>query len=1205
MACPSCGAENRPGRRFCAECGTALAAPCPACGASNEPGEKFCGECGTRLAVEALAAGAQPAPQATGQPADSTAASAGSGAERRLVSVLFADLEGFTALSEQRDAEEVRDLQSRYFTTLERIIGRYGGTVEKFIGDAVMAVWGTPTAHEDDPERAVRAALEATDAVAGLAGEVGLSELHLRAAVMTGEAVVALGARGQGMVTGDLVNTASRLQSAAPAGAVLIGETTYRAVKDAVACEPFADQAVKGKAAPVAAWRALQVVSRRGGSGRGAGLEPPFVGRAAELRLLKDLYHAATSERRTRLVSVTGVAGVGKSRLVAELQKYLDGIVETTYWHQGRSPSYGEGVTFWALGEMVRRRAGIAETDDEATSREKLAAATRQFVPEGDERTWIEPRLAALLGLDAMPDGERGVLFAAWRTFFERIAERGPVVLVFEELQWADHGLLDFIESLLQWSRDRPLFIVTLGRPELLDRRPTWGAGQRDFTSLHLDPLPEAAMRELLAGTVPGLPEAAVRSIVARAEGIPLYAVETLRTLIDGGQLVPDEAGRYRLTGELPRLEVPPTLQALIGARLDALEPAERALVQDAAVLGQSFTPAALSAVSGQAPDGLESVLQRLVRKELLAHDMDPRSPERGQYAFVQSLIREVAYGTLARSDRRSRHLAAARFFEAAGDEELAGVLAGHYVAALRASADGPEADALASQARIALRAAAERAAALHSHEQAIAYVEQALEITSDASEVAALHERAAASAQVDARYERVEEHARAALEHYRSVDDLAGVARAATRLGRARSMLSELGASRRDLEGAVTGTEALGDHPDRAELIAELARTLMLADKSGPAIEMADRALLMAAPLDLAPVIVEALITRGAAIGKSGRQTEALAITLGAAELASMRGLVSSELRARYNVTGQLLTEDPRAALANARVAYDRARRIGQRQWTLTFANWVSGAAFWTGEWEDSFAVALEHEAEDLPPPARLTLATNRASHLALLGRLEEAEAALAGAEPLLSVIDRPDDRAIFLLNRWFLTFARRSFAAAFDDALEIFRVNPQFALPAHDCAARAATWLRDPARLAAAVEGIRRQPDPGRLSDAVLAGARAALAGLEGRRDEAVAIYRDVLARFRELDVPVWLAIYLVEFVFVVGPDLPETRAAAAEARELIGRLGLRPYGELLEMALSRQPEAASPATTSSSRGVEPSPSAAPTRAGNGGSR
>ncbi|MGI8928286.1 MAG: ATP-binding protein [Candidatus Limnocylindrales bacterium] len=657
------------------------------------------------------------------------------------MTVLFVDLVGFTPFAEERDAEAVRETLDQYFAIARLAVERHGGTIEKFIGDAVMAVWGTPIAHEDDAERAVRAAMELLDGVHGLGHDISA-----RAGIVTGEAAVTIGAQGQGMVAGDLVNTASRLQSVAPTGTILVNASTMNAASAAIAFEPAGEQELKGKRAPVDAFRAIRVIANRGGQNKSEGLEAPFVGREEELRLLKEQLHATTRDGRARLVSISGPAGIGKSRLTWEFEKYVDGVVETIYWHRGRSPAYGEGVTFWALGEMVRRRSELAEGDDEATTRARIAATVDQWVIDEDERSWVGNALLALLGLESAPPGGRDVLFAAWRVFFERIAEQSTAALVFEDIQWADSGMLDFIESMLEWSKNKPLLIVTVARPELYERRPGWGSGHRLLTAIPLEPLSEEKMRELLAGLVPGLPEQAIQAVLRRADGIPLYAVETVRMLVSEGRVEAVD-GVYRPTGDLTELAVPETLRSLIASRLDGLEGADRSLLQDAAVVGQRFTTATLAAVSGLSTDEIETRLRNMVKRELLDLEVDPRSPERGQYGFVQSLIREVAYGTLARRERRSRHVAAVRYYEALGDDELAGVLATHYLAAHEASADGPEADAVAAQARIALRGAAERAASLGAHAQAVGYLDQALPVTSEPLDRAALLELAAESA--------------------------------------------------------------------------------------------------------------------------------------------------------------------------------------------------------------------------------------------------------------------------------------------------------------------------------------------------------------------------------------------------------------------------------------------------------------------------
>ena len=506
VACSSCGGENPLGSRFCNRCGGRLAAQCTSCGAANVPDAAFCNQCGAQLGG---------GPDATAAPIAASVAGASptaAAAERRLVSILFADLVGFTTLSEGRDPEETRELLSRYFEVAREIVERYAGTVEKFIGDAVMAVWGTPTAQEDDAERAVRAALDLVAAVEQLGPGIAA-----RAGVLTGEAAVTLGAKGQGMVAGDPVNTASRLQSAAAPGSVLVAESTMHAASRAIAFEAAGEHVLKGKAAPVPAWRAVRVVAERGGRGRTETLEAPFVGRDEELRLLKDLLHATSREGRARLVSVIGPGGIGKTRLSWELNKYVDGLAESVWWHVGRSPAYGEGISFWALGEMVRRRCGLAETDDEPTTRAAVAATVAEHVADETERRWIGGALLTLLGVGAATTAP-AELFGAWRAFFERLADTGTVALVFEDFNYADAGLIDFVDHLLEWSRNRPIYVVTLARPDLLERRTDWHA-KRNFTAVTLEPLPDAAMRQLLDGLVPGLPAAAADAIVARADG--------------------------------------------------------------------------------------------------------------------------------------------------------------------------------------------------------------------------------------------------------------------------------------------------------------------------------------------------------------------------------------------------------------------------------------------------------------------------------------------------------------------------------------------------------------------------------------------------------------------------------------------------------------------------------------------------------------
>ena len=984
LTCSNCGTANDASRKFCAECGQRLASTCQVCGTVNQAGAKFCGECGNVVGDGTeLAAGGVELPA----PGIETPV-----AERRLVSVLFTDLVGFTSLSESRDAEDTRELLSRYFETAREIVDRHGGVIEKFIGDAVMAVWGTPIAHEDDAERAVRTALQLVEAVGHL--ESGGQLLQARAGVLTGEAAVTIGAAGQGMVAGDLVNTASRLQSAAAPGSVLVGEETRRAAGGAIAFEDAGGQQLKGKESPVPAWRAVAVVARRGGQGRAATLEPPFVGRDEELRTLKDQFHATAREGKPRLVTLVGQAGIGKSRLGWELEKYLDGVVEPIFWHEGRSPSYGEGISYWALAEMIRGRAGIADSEEPEAARHRLDEMLTQMVPDPTERRWIEPRLTGLLGLEELPSESREELFAAWRTFFERMAEQATVLLVFWDLQWADQGLLDFIEHLLTWARTSPVFVLAEARPELFERRPGWGVTVRSSTSIHLEPLSDSDMRTLLFGLVPSLPDHALRAIVERAAGVPLYAVETLRMLIDRGVLKAQADGaHYALAADLPELTVPASLHALVAARLDTLEHDARTLTTNAAVLGLSFTVESLRALSELEPDSIARQLEALVRREVLVLDADPRSPERGQYRFIQGVVREVAYQSLAKRDRRAKHLAAARYFEALGEDELAGVLASHYLAAYRATPEGPEADALAAQARVALRAAAERAAALHSQIGALGYLNQAIGVTDDPREQALLHERAATAATHAARMPEGLGHAQQAERIFNTLGDRLGVLR--TRTLQAYTKLAEHGD--RDaiaiLEGALAEVSDLPPSAEIALAQSELARAHMVAGSS-QAIVWAN--MVLARPeLVNAHVLVMTLITKGTAQINEGFLTEGEVVLRGAIIVADRLGDQMSALRARNNLLGVVEPVNLEDALALVRETFEIAKRFGEQTWVQQALGTGLTGSFDLGRWDDW----MEEAREQMPQAAefyRLWYRAEEAHRMAYRGQLAEASAIL-----------------------------------------------------------------------------------------------------------------------------------------------------------------------------------------------------------------
>ena len=946
---------------------------------------------------------------------------------------------------------------------------------------------------------------------------------------------------------------------------MLVGESTFHAAGGAIAFEPAGEQLLKGKTAPVPAYRALRVVARRGGAGRSERLEAPFVGRAPELRMLKDFHVATGAERRPRLVSIIGQGGIGKSRLVWEFQKYMDGVTEVVYWHQGRSPAYGEGISFWALAEMVRGRAGISDADDPAEARAKLASTLDEWLTDESERRWVETSLLQLLGLEAGEGAERTEresLFAAWRVFFERIAERGVVVMVFEDLQWADGGLLDFIEHVLEWSRDRPIYLITLARPELLDRRSDWGAGRRSFTSLLLEPLDASSMRQLLAGLVPGLPDAAVGRILERADGVPLYAVETVRMLVSEG-LLAAEGGTYRPVGDLSQLSVPPSLHALIASRLDGLDPGDRSLLQAGSVIGKSFSVNAIAAVSSQTAEEVAPRLRDLVRRELLTLEADPRSPELGQYGFVQGLIREVAYGTLARGDRRRLHLAAARHFETLDDEGIAGALAEHYISAYRAQPDGPEGEAVAAQARVALRGAADRARSLGSFSQAVRFLEQALEVTTDRVEQFQLHAAASEAAQTAGRLDDEMRHSTMALELARAGDDqlhtMAAIDLHALSLMNSGQMVEAIEL----LTAARDEFRDLSETVEYVNLSTELARASLLNGRTADALRLADETLPTAERLQLIRETLHLIITRGPALANLGRLREGVVTLVGAVEVSSSYGIPDVELRARTNLSFAAAAEDPQLSYRVAREGVELARRLGFRGFGYYLLGNAADMGIRIGDWEWSIAELEDAvNVDDEDTVARLRLAQIRG----LQGVDVEAQL----AEHAARVAELTEFQAIATVSevRALVALARGEWARALELAQASYRLVIGPDASALYTAARAAAWVGDAEALMEVLRLIEGQP--GRVPATLAREARAALAALEGRRGEALAGFVDALRRWRELGAGMEAAMCGLDFVTMLGPSEPEARAAADDAAALFDRLGAQPLRDRVAAAL-----------------------------------
>jgi class 3 adenylate cyclase/tetratricopeptide (TPR) repeat protein len=657
---------------------------CPGCGTENVATARFCNGCAAPLAVAA-------------SPSE----------ERKIVSVLFCDLVGFTADSEGADPEDVRARIRPYHAALRLELERYGGTVEKFIGDAVMAVFGAPVAHEDDPERAVRAGLRSIEAIAELNEREPELELQVRVGINTGPAVVALQARpelGEGIVAGDVVNTAARIQSAAPVNEVAVSEETFRQTERVFAYEPLPPADAKGKSEPLRLYRAIEARGRFG-----ADLirthESVFVGRDVEKTLLQGLFDRCARDSTVELVTLVGEPGVGKSRLCAELFRYVDERPELIRWRQGRCLPYGEGITFWALGELVKSHAGVFESDSPETAAAKLDEA----LPDVEERDWLRARLLPLVGIDSGQSESREESFAAWRRFVESIAADGPAVVVVEDLHWADAPLLEFLSYFAEWAEGVPLLLLCTARPELFERHGTWGAGTRNAHTINLSPLSDRETSELVAGLVEqNVSEQVRQAILEQAGGNPLYAEEFVRLVADRGL---GDAGSG--------IAFPESVQALIAARLDTLVPERKGLLQDAAVIGKVFWAGALAAMGGVDLREVELALHELSRRELVRPARRSTMEREQEFTFWHALVRDVAYEQIPRAARIRKHRAAAAWLEdKAGDraEDLADVLAHHYLAALelaRATGDSAVAGELRLSARRMLELAGDRAAPL------------------------------------------------------------------------------------------------------------------------------------------------------------------------------------------------------------------------------------------------------------------------------------------------------------------------------------------------------------------------------------------------------------------------------------------------------------------------------------------------------------
>ncbi len=905
VACPTCGFENLEGARFCSSCGTAL------------------------VAAEAPAAARR---------------------ERKFATALFADLVGSTELAEREDPEVVQAVIGRAFDRLAAEIERYGGLLEKFMGDAVLAVFGVPHAHEDDPERAVRAGLEMQAVLnelnRGFASE-GRPILQMRIGIEAGEVLVdlerATGPRDR-MLTGDAVNTAARLQTAAEPGRVVAGPAVYASTKDVIDFGELPPLALKGKARPVPAWQALRVKARRAGVRPPLGLEARLVGRDEELSVLKQTLHRVEQEGRPALVTVLGNAGVGKSRLTWELQKYVEGLPQFVYWRKGRCLAYGN-LSYSALAEAVKAQCEVLEDDSPDVVTEKVHRAVGDLFEEPDAAD-VEAHVLTLVGAGPDQRFPREALFDSWRRFLERLAARYPLVLVLEDIHWADEGLLDFVDHLADWAQGA-IYVVTMARPELLETRPGWGGGKRNYAAIFLDPLsPEengAMIDDLLATSLP--PELK-RLVIERSEGNPLYTEEIVRMFIDRGVLRATEAALWEVARSVDEVEVPRSIQGLIAARLDSLPPEEKALLQDAAVVGRAFWLGSVALLGGLDAGRARELLGRLRVKEIVVPREPPTFSGELELAFRHVLIRDVAYESLPKSLRADKHVQVAGWAqERAGErsEEMAELIATHYTEALRyvreLGATETERSGVAQEALRWAKAAGERALRLWQPRAALRWFRTSIDIAESAAsgpgDLAGLWESYADACTWGVEsYAEQERALQEALRGFEATGDASGLGRVETKLVRIAFNSGDDEAVQAHTASALAHLEPLGDGGDLAEALHWLGWFHWRRGHLDEAEPILRRAVGIAERTGAGVTRGAALQTLGLALCNGGEATEGLAMVEESFRIARATGDMVLLARCYNNLPSTLreYAPDPSRAEAILREGLAFAERAGLR---------------------------------------------------------------------------------------------------------------------------------------------------------------------------------------------------------------------------------------------------------------------------------
>ena len=950
---------------------------CPRCGNENRADARFCNECGASLAP-----------------------AGGQREERKVVTIVFADLVGSTARAESLDPEDVRAILSPYHARLRHELERYGGTVEKFIGDAVVGVFGAPVAHEDDAERAVRAALAIQEAIAELNEEDPVLALEVRIGVNTGEALVALDARpefGEAMVSGDVINTCARVQGAAPPGGVLVGLQTHRATERAIDYADHAALSAKGKAEPVAVW--LAVAPRAGfGVEHGDTGKAPLVGRERELMLLTDALARVRSDERPQLVTLVGVPGIGKSRLVHELWQQVDADSDLIVWRRGRSLPYGEGIAYWALGEIVKAQAGILESNDGREAAAKLTRTVAALLPDRGEAAWVERHLRPLVGLpvdEATPAREEA--FAARRRFLETLAENGPAVLVFEDLHWADDDLLDFVDELADRLDSVPLLIVCTARPELLSRRPGWGGGKANAATASLEQLSDTDTARLLGALLDRsvLPAETQEAVLRRAGGIPLFAEEYAR-LIAAGEAT---------------AKVPETLQGIVAARIDGLAASEKALLQDASVLGKVFWTDALAALAASSAADLDERLRSLERREFVRRERRSAVEGARQYVFLHALVRDTAYGQIPRAARAGKHRDTAEWIAGLPHdraEDRAEMLVHHLESAIAyGEVAGLEVADLRPLLATALSDAADRAWALSMAPRAAQLYRRALEAAPADARKSALQLRLGnALWRAEGIGSDGERYLEDAIEGFLAADEREEAAVGMVILGRSRW---NAGREERELrERALALVAGAGPTRARCQVLEYAGVRAAIEGRGEEALALAGEALGIARSLGDRGLEVETLNTYGVARATAGDIAEGIESCRAALELALEVGAVdtgrcyvnTASLEGEYGDLGN--------ARRHRREGLAHARRLGH----TAYSDWLEAEVviddYVAGAWDDAvdrageLLASLEERGVDhyMAVPVRLVLAAIEVARQGIV-RHDHVDKALEVARP------------------------------------------------------------------------------------------------------------------------------------------------------------------------------------------------------------